>query len=243
MTAKQQLDLDRLERASKFGKENITFFLPKPPERGPSQGQQILTELDTLIVRISSAHIIQLSGSVGAETEDKGLLRERLEESLRTINKAVTYIAEERKTPALKSHFRLPRNHNDKTLTARASAFCDAIEELHLEAGLIALDHAPDFLKKLRTLILDFKAAEEEQKGALQDQAGATAVFAPLIARGKVLVKGLDAIIQNKFKGDAAKLGAWRSAIHAEHTPRRAKTLAPGATAAVLSATGGPSVN
>ncbi|MDB6172865.1 MAG: hypothetical protein JWL59_2176 [Chthoniobacteraceae bacterium] len=232
MTAQQQLDLDRLERASKFGKENAIFFTPKSAKLGPSKGQQILAELDSIILRISTAYVIQVSGGVGAETEDKGALREILQETMGNISKSVAYIAADRKEPAIQSRFRMPRDHNDKTLTAHASAFCEAINELNLENELIALDHEPDFLKRLQSLILEFKIAQEAQSGALQEQVGATAVFVPYISRGKVLVKGLDAIVQNKFKDNPAKLGAWRTAIHAKQTARRRPKLPAPATPA-----------
>ena len=166
---------------------------------------------------------MQLGGAVGAATTDKSVLRDALMSDLRSINGSVGYLSEEQKDPAMLERFRLPDGHNDAELVGKARAFIAAIEELNLESQLLELEHDDNFLETLEARIEEFEGADDEQSGALQNQTGATASLPSLISRGLMILKGLNAIANNKYKSDAAKLGAWKTASHVERTGQKPK--------------------
>ncbi|MDB6153838.1 MAG: hypothetical protein JWL90_2291 [Chthoniobacteraceae bacterium] len=228
MTLKQQREIERLKSAAQFGKDHAAIFNPKSAKAGPSKGQQILSELDLLIAQATTARVMLVGGAKIAGTEEKNALRIALQRELSALKGSIAFIATERKTPALKERFPLLHGNNDEELIVHATAFCDALVELNLESDLLALDHAPDFLEHLRRSIAEFSSADARQTGAIHDKAGATAAIAPILARARVLLRGLNAILKNKFQGDPEKLGAWQSAMHLERsTPKRRDPAPP----------------
>ncbi len=216
MNLKQYRELSRLKTAVQFARDNAPIFISESTKAGPSKGQQILAELDSLIAQITDARVAQVAGAESVGTMEKNALRASIQGELGRLKSSISYIAAERSTPALKDYFPLRRGINDEELTAHAIGFCDAIARLGLEFDLVALEHAPGFLEKLRADIAGFVSADARQTSAVQDKAGATASLKPLLDRAKLLLKGLDAIIKNKFKDNAEKLGAWKSAMHLE---------------------------
>ena len=119
--------------------------------------------------------------------------------------------------------FRLPNGNNDGKLVARARAFIAAVDELGIEAELIELEHDDNFLETLDARIEEFEQADDSQTGALQGRSVATRSLPSLTSRGLTILKGLNAITNNKYKSDAAKLGAWKTASHVERTGQKPK--------------------
>lgn len=237
MNTRQKTRVDAFKRAKQFGKDNGNDFKPKPPATDPTKAQKLFTELATIIEGADGKHAVQLGGAVGAATTDKSVLRDALMSDLRSINGSVGYLSEEQKDPAMMDRFRLPDGHNDAELVGKARAFITAIEELGLEDQLLALEHDDNFLETLDARIEEFEGADDEQSGALQNQTGATASLPTLISRGLTILKGLNAIAHNKYKGDAAKLGAWKTASHVERTGQKPKAKpAPRPTPALAAA-------
>lgn len=223
MNTRQSARVDAFKRAKQFGKDNAEDFKPKAPKTEATKWQTQQAELATIIEAAEGKHAVQQGGALDAATTDKAVLRDALMSDLRLINGSVGYLSEEKKDPALMDRFRMPNGHNDVELVAKARAFLTAIDELEIEAELLALEHEENFLDTLDARIEEFSAADDSQSGAAQQQVGATRSLPSVISRGLTVMKGLGAIANNKYKGDAAKLGAWKTASHIERTGQRPK--------------------
>ena len=240
MNTRQTARVDAFKRTRQFGKDNVNDFKPKPPVTEATKAQKLFAELATIIEGAEGKHAVQQGGAVDAATTDKAVLRDALMSDLRTINNSVSYLSEEKRDPAIMDRFRMPNGHNDGELAAKARAFLTAVADLELEDELLALEHDENFLETLEARIEEFEGADDLQSGALQGRSGATASLAPLISRGLTILKGLNAIANNKYKGDAAKLGAWKTASHVERTGQKVKskpTAVPTPMPAVLKQT------
>ena len=228
--------MDAFKRSRQFGKDNAEDFKPKPPKTGTTVWQKLQAELSTLIEAAEGKHAVLQGGAVDAATTDKAVLRDALMGDLRLINGSVGYLSEEKKDPAMMSRFRMPDGHNDAELVAKARAFQTAIAELELADELLALNHDENFLDTLDARIDEFTEADDSQSGAEQQRVGATRSLPAVISRGLTVLKGLNAIANNKYQGDAAKLGAWKTASHVERTgakPKVKPTPAPATTAVI----------
>ena len=172
-------------------------------------------------------------------TTDKAVLRDALVGDLRLINGSVGYLSEEKKDPAMMDRFRMPDGHNDAELVAKARAFQTAIAELELGDALLGLNHDDNFLDTLDARIDEFTDADDSQSGAEQQRVGATRSLPTVISRGLTVLKGLNAIANNKYQGDAAKFGAWKTASHVERTGQRPKAKPAAAPAPTLTTANG----
>jgi hypothetical protein len=88
-----------------------------------------------------------------------------------------------------------------------------------MAADFIALEHPADFVAALRQRVSDFESADSQQNAGEESGSGATAGIGPLVQEGLTIVKQLDAIMSNKYRSNAAKMGAWMTASHVERAP------------------------
>lgn len=223
MNTRQSARVDAFKRSKQFGKDNAGDFNPKPPKTEATVWQNLQAELATLIEAAEGKHAVQQGGAVGAATTDKAVLRDALMGDLRLINGSVGYLSEEKHDPAMMDRFRMPNGHNDAELVAKARAFLTAIEELGIEEELLGLAHDENFTDTLDARIEEFTGADDSQSGAEQQRVGATRSLPTVISRGLTVLKGLNAIANNKYQGDAAKFGAWKTASHIERTGQKPK--------------------
>jgi hypothetical protein len=84
-------------------------------------------------------------------------------------------------------------------------------------ASFVELGHATTFVQDLQNQVTAFNAADDSKSTGAQARSGATASIGPLILEGLTAGKQLDALMHNKYAGNAAKLGAWLTASHIEH--------------------------
>ena len=103
-------------------------------------------------------------------------------------------------------------------MVAAGRAFAVAITELNLAAEFTDHGYATDIVADLNAEAADVENAEGNQGGALQEQGGATASLPGLLTQGRLAVQCVDTIIKNRFRNDAAVLGAWKIASHVEST-------------------------
>ncbi|HEY0550855.1 MAG TPA: hypothetical protein VGF13_14725 [Verrucomicrobiae bacterium] len=74
----------------------------------------------------------------------------------------------------------------------------------------------------------DFESADGDQSSGKQIRGGATAGLGQQVCEGVVIVKQLDALMNNLYKGNAEKLGQWKTASHVERaSTAKAKTAVP----------------
>jgi hypothetical protein len=193
---------------------------------GGSRGEKLFAAVKATAKAMEGTGAAKLSGAgqYHGGTDAKAGALEDLKEDLVAIRDTAVAISEAEDTPEFDDQFRLPRTSSQQALLAAARAFLvDA--ELH-KALFVEFEMAADFLEDLAA---DIKAAEDAgaaQEGGLGDQVGGTANLASLSIDGFSARKQLDAIVRNKFKGDAGLLAEWETASHFERPPR-AKPAAP----------------
>lgn len=228
---------DSLKRVGDFGVENAALFQPVPPATGSTLAQTLFAALGlstddpdagstTLMARIKKATTGRQSaaGEFHGGTTSKAVVRDGLMLDLRGIHKSADAIATADGTPEIMAGFELPHGTNDVDLLAKARAFAVAAEPL--KAKFIALEHAPDFIEALLQRVADFESADSNQNTGEENKSGATAIIGPLIQEGLTIVKQLDAIMHNKFRSNAEKMGAWLTASHVERAAVSAEAKA-----------------
>jgi hypothetical protein len=75
----------------------------------------------------------------------------------------------------------------------------------------------------------DFEGTEGDQGTALADQTGATEAIPVLLREGRGLVKTLNSLFNNRYKGNVEILGAWKTASAVRKTDTPAEAEAPSA--------------
>jgi hypothetical protein len=212
--------LDSFKRINDFKTTNAADFTGADP--ASVKATALFGEMATVTANLAGATSGQAggSGSARAGATSKAGQREALLGTMRGINKSAAAIAAAQKNPALLENFRLADGHNDTELTARATAFATAATPL--SASFVELGHAATFVADLNGQVVSFNAANDSRSAGDQTRSGSTASIGPLVHEGLTVTKQLDALMHNKYSGNAAKLGAWATASHVER-----KTVSP----------------
>jgi len=235
MNDRDEARFDMFKRVGDFGEANAPDFQPVPPAT-TTTAQTLFGALGTIdeeetgtsvMARIKAATKGQQSaaGSYHGGTTSKAVQRDGLMSELRGINRSAAAIAEAQSKPELMDSFRMPHGTNDVVLAAKARAFAEMANGM--KADFIALAHPSDFVEALLQRVADFEAADSDQNVGQQSLRGATASIGPLTDEGLKIVKQLDAIMNNKYRSDAGKIGAWTAASHVERAPERKKAAQP----------------
>lgn len=224
MNAREQARFDMIKRVGTFGTNNGTDFpVPVPP--ATSLAVVLFNKLNTadtgLIARIAKNAASQQTGTGTARggATSKEVLQDALFLELKGINRSAAAIAEAQNNPGIMDSFRMPYSVGDAVLVAKAKAIADAA--VGLAADFEALGHEPTFVDDLRGHIAAFEGADTTKETGLQTQAGATENFSSLLREAMTAVKQLDAIVHNRYKTDAAKMGEWHTASHVERQKKK----------------------
>jgi hypothetical protein len=212
--------LDSFNRINDFKTANAADFTGADP--ASAKATALFAEMATVVSGLTEATGDQVGGigAARAGVTSKEGQREALLATMRGINRSAAAIAAAQKKPSILDNFRLADGHNDTELTARANAFATAAAPL--TASFVELGHATTFVQDLKNQVTAFGAADDSKNTGAQARSGATASIDPLIREGLMVGKQLDALMHNKYAGNAAKLGAWATASHIEH-----KNVAP----------------
>jgi len=218
MNAAETRRYDMLKRVRNFGEVRAADF----PET--TLGHELFAEVAAALKDLDANATNQASGANAAVggTKSKGTIREELRDALAAINRTARELAYN--TPGLEDKFRLPRSSTDQALLNAARAF--AADAAPLSAAFIRHEMPANFLEELRTLIEAFEAAINHQATAKGTRVSATAGIDTSLTRGVKAVRRLDALIQNKYRDDAATLAAWATASHTERMNRPAVAAA-----------------
>jgi hypothetical protein len=230
MNAREQARFDMIKRVGTFGTNNAGDFpAPVPPAISLALGLfDKLNAADTgLIARIAKNAESQQTGTGTARggATSKEVLQDALFLELKGINRTAAAIAEAQNNPGIMDSFRMPYSVGDAVLVAKARAIADAAEGR--AADFEALGHEPTFVDDLRSHIDAFEGADTTKETGLQTQAGATEGFTPLLKEAMTTVRQLDAIIHNRYKTDAEKMGEWHTASHVERQKKTKKPATP----------------
>ena len=203
---------DMLKRVRNFGEVRAADF----PDT--SLGHELFGDVAGALKGLDANATNQTSGANAAVggTKTKGTIRDELGVALTAINRTARALAYQ--TPGLEDKFRLPRSGTDQALVNAARAF--AVDAAPLSAAFIRHEMPANFLEELQTQIEAFESAINHHATAKGVRVSATAGIDEALTGGITAVRRLDAVIQNKFRNDAATLAAWATASHIERTNR-----------------------
>ena len=198
------------------------FFVPRADGfPTTSSGGELITELNGVLQEISLNAEAKVSHASAAAqgTANRGAARDSLRGLVEAISRTARAMALD--TPGFDKLFQMPRGSNDQSLLMTARAFLTN-SEAH-KADFIRNELPATFHEDLRRLISEFEQSIASQNQNLGARVSATRAVKTKIVHGISIVRRLDAIVRNKFSGDAASLAEWERATHVERAPRRAK--------------------
>jgi len=216
---------DMLVRVNNFGIKHTADFAAN------SKGAALFANVAAGIPKIDASASQQVSGSNTATsgTDTKAVSFHWLHDDLMAIHETAITLAPT--TPGLDDKFHLPHNLTYGNILSIAHAF--ASDALPLQADFIACEMPADFLVHLNAAITAFAGAVNTQSGGKGAKARGTLGIGVNLQSAFQAVKGLDAIVRNKYRNDPAALAEWTIARHVERTPHHAPSIpapAPSAT-------------
>lgn len=213
---------EMLRRVRGFGAARASSF------PATSLGGQKFAALGAAVDEVETHGTTQSSGKGAAQagTEAKRAARSDLRQKMVAIRE--TALALEEVIPGVSDNFRVPRGNGDQILISSARAFVAAATPIKNE--FIQREMPATFLEDLTAAIELFESAVSERNVNTEKRIAATAAMRVALECGAQLVRELDPVIKNKFRGDSGVLTAWYSASHIERPPKRAGAPAPAPT-------------
>jgi hypothetical protein len=206
-------NLETLRRMRDLGESHADSFPIGSLAAQKFQGiREVIAEVE--------AHGVAQSGGKGAaqaSTSAKRAARDDLRQRMVAVRE--TALAMEESLPGVSANFRIPRTNGDQALISAARAFVEAATPLKNE--FLQREMPATFLEDLTAAVERFESALNEKNVNTEKRITATAAISAALERGMKLVRELDPIVKNKFRGDAATLAAWASASHVERPPKK----------------------
>lgn len=187
-----------------------------------SLGKELFAALSNLVSELEDLGVEQVSGLSAARssTATKAETRKNLTEMMLAINRTARALAVE--NPGLENKFPAPRALSDQALLTAARAFAQDAEPL--KSQFLRHEMTANFLEQLRTATTAFEQAITQKQTAVGSHRQARVGLDSKIATGLQTVRQLDALIHNKFKGNAVVLSDW---TRASRITRRTRTPEP----------------
>lgn len=197
-------------RVRQFGLANPVAF---PPE---TLAGRLFSDLTGVMENLSAAAAAQEEGERRSAVDAKDAARRALREDLDAISRSATSVAVE--ISALRNQFRIKGALTDQELLAKARAFAENIQPWRAKF----VEHAlpANFVEDLVADIATFEQAGERLVRASTRAVTATRSIDNAAAEGLAIVKRLDTIVRNQFKGLPQKLDEWKRAKKVEQSPR-----------------------
>src|ERR1035437_10684830 len=212
-----------LPRVNNFGIARAADFT------ATSKGGALFARIAAEVPKVGTAAAQQVSGGEAAKsgTDTKAVCFLWLHDDLMAISGTARTLAQT--TPGLDDKFRLTHNLTYGNILPIDRAF--AADAAPLQADFVACEMPADFLAQLNTAITAFAGATDTQSGGKGAKSKGTAGIRSNLDTAFAAVRGLDAIVKNKYRNDPTTLAEWAVARHVERTPRRAQS-APAPTPA-----------
>ena len=210
---------ETLKRVRDFGVTKGNDFPAK------SFGKELFAKVTQAVSDLENHGANQAAGRGAAQstTTSKTTVRESLRDILMAMNRTARVMAYE--TPGVDDKFRFPHNSTDQALLNAARAF--AVAATPLKASFIKREHPADFIDQLNALIVSFEDASAQRAAAIGTHVVAGVGIDETINQGMQMIRQLDNIVRNKYKGDALTLAAWDQASHVERRNRNAEAEKP----------------
>ena len=198
---------EMLLRVNDFGTQHAASF------PASNRAHELFADLKAITDEIEQLATAQQSNQRSARegTTNRGEARTDLREAMEEISETARSMAFD--TPGLEDKFRMPRGRStDVDLINTARAF--AQDALPLKDAFILHGLAPTFLDELNALIDTFEQVIDSQQRSRRSQVSATSGLDDAIERGVNKMRQLDAIVRNKFRGNANVIAEWENARH-----------------------------
>lgn len=205
--------LDMLRRVRDLGAANAPSF------PAGSLAAQKFEAVGAIVAEVEALAATQSTGSGAAQAgaSAKRAARADLREKMAAVRD--TALALEEAMPGVSANFRIPRTNGDQALVSAARAFAAAATPL--KNDFLQREMPATFLEDLTAAVARFEIALNEKNASTEKRISATAAIADNLERGLKLVRELDPIVNNKFRGNAATLAAWDSASHVARPPKK----------------------
>jgi hypothetical protein len=210
---------EMLTRVRSFGAEHAADF------PASSLGGEKFAAVGGVVEALEEHGAAQSAGGSAARTSTgaKRAARDSLRRQMTAVSE--TARAMESVQPGIAASFKMPNTNGDQALLNAARAFVGAATPLQNE--FIRRELPASFLDDLSVAVSVFENAQSSQAQSTERRVTATAAIEAVVERGRQLVRELDAIVRNKYRGERATLAAWESASRVERLPRRKKVEQP----------------
>lgn len=204
---------EMLMRVRDFGAAHAASF------PATSLGGQKFAALDAVVAELEAHGATQASGrgAALAGTLAKSAARDNVRAQMMAIRDTASVMEEA--ISGVSINFRLPRANGDQALISSARAFVAAATPIKSE--FLQREMPATFLEDLTAAVAEFEGKVNEKNLHTEKRIAATAAINASLEHGVKLVRELDPIVNNKFRGDAATLAAWESASHVARTPKK----------------------
>lgn len=220
MNNAQQRKLSKYKAEQAFMTNDTTDFPTA------SVGERTAFALASVIGQIQALSGEQRSNAARQSVSIKADRLQELTELLQKINRAANAMADE--VDGSENLFRMPRRRSEEIWLATARAFHR--DAAPFEAQFLDYDLPATFRADLLALIGAVEAATAAANIAGGQRAGATGGLLELFRTAGQLSRKLNAIVLNKYSGNAQKLAAWAVASHLEAVPKQKEATAPATT-------------
>lgn len=211
--------LERLIRVRVFGVAHASSF------PATSFGGQKFAALTLIVDELETYGAMQSGGKGAAQASTQAKRAARADVRRKMVAIRDTALALEEVMPGISDNFRVPRGNGDQVLISAARAFVTTATPIKSE--FTQREMPATFLEDLTAAVAKFEKAVNEKNVNTEKRIAATAAISAALERGAKLVRELDPVVKNKFRGDSATLAAWHSASHIVRPPKRSAAPAP----------------
>ncbi len=222
MNDRDQRRYDRLTRVQTFGRDNTADFA------ATSKAKTHFGNVDQHIKDLDTAKAGQTPARVSKET-----LLDALMLDFKNITRTARSIA--LKENGFSAPCRIPDNPSQSAIATHADALLLLLEDQDddtaaektakaaLRAKFVTYELPEDFVEDLRADREAIRKTNQHNQGETQDGVEDTARIGQILALAADDVQELDAIMNNKYTRDPAKLHVWQTASRVERAPVREK--------------------
>ena len=214
--------LEMLRRVRDFGAAHVSSFPVA------SLAAQKFEAVGAVVAEVEAHGTTQSTGRGAAQAGASAKRAARADVREKMVAIRDTALALEDVRPGVSGNFRVPRTNGDQALISAARAFLAAATPLKNE--FLQREMPATFLEDLTAAITRFENALNEKNANTEKRISATAAISASLERGAKLVRELDPMVNNKFRGNAAILAAWDSVSHLTRSPNKTAPQTPSTT-------------
>ncbi|HZR25288.1 MAG TPA: hypothetical protein VFA59_16960 [Vicinamibacterales bacterium] len=198
---------EMLARVKEFGATHAEVF------PATSLGGQTFAVVATAVDSLKAQLAAEASGRTRQALASKASARHTLRDAVETI--ARTARAIETDTPGMEGKFVMPRSRNDQKLLAAARAF--VADGPSFADAFLAHNLPSTFVADLTTAIDALERAILDHSTVREANAASKATIQAALESGSAAVQRLDAIVENKLRGDEEALAMWTTLRRISH--------------------------